>query len=240
MASAVVVRSRARPRAPVHDGERVIALTHRLAPATPCALGTGRNRAQAGPIPAHRETPRGAEWRAFERRLRCMTTTSANRIPKALFLDDDSTVLRVLGTALEARGFDVRAATDGDAGLGLLLDELLDLDVLVVDLDLPGRDARALLHLVRWAGGERDLGVVVLAARADREVRRELLAFGADAVVDRRVGHAVALATIAAVASRRLSPARRLVAAARPALEGALLLARNALSPAPQLARSAA
>ncbi len=155
-----------------------------------------------------------------------MTTTSANRIPKALLLDDDSTVLRVLGTALEARGFDVRAATDGDAGLGLLLDELLDLDVLVVDLDLPGRDARALLHLVLWAGGERDLGVVVLAARADREVRRELLALGA--------------ATIAAVASRRLSPARRLVAAARPALEGALLLARNALSPAPQLARSAA
>lgn len=168
-----------------------------------------------------------------------MTTTSANRTPKALLLDDDSTVLRLLGTALETSGFVVRAATDGDAGLGLLLDELLDLDVLVVDLDLPGRDARALLHLVRWAGGERDLGVVVLAGAVDREVRRELLALGANAVVDRRAGHAVAAAAIAAVAHRSASPARRLVAAARPALQGALSLARAALAPAPRLAASA-
>jgi two-component system, chemotaxis family, chemotaxis protein CheY len=166
-----------------------------------------------------------------------MTTTSANRTPKALLLDDDSTVLRLLGTALETSGFVVRAATDGDAGLGLLLDELLDLDVLVVDLDLPRRDARALLHLVRRAGGERDLGVVVLAGAVDRDVRRELLALGANAVVDRRAGHAVAAAAIAAVAHRSACPARRLVAAARPALEGALSLARAAL--APRLAASA-
>ncbi len=168
-----------------------------------------------------------------------MTTTSANRIPKALLLDDDSTVLRLLGTALETNGFEVRAAMDGDAGLALLLDELLDLDVLVMDVDLPRRDARALLHLVRWAGGERDLAVVVLAGGVDRGVRRELLALGADAVVDRRTGHGVALAAIAAVARRRSSPAHRLVAAVRPALEGALLLARAALSSAPRLGPSA-
>src|SRR5512145_3504267 len=115
-----------------------------------------------------------------------MTTTSpttTNRTPKALLLDDDATVLRLLGTTLEARGFAVRAATEGVGGLALLLDELLDLDVLVLDLELPGRDAWELLHLVRRAGGERDLGVVVLAGPVAPGVREQLLALGADMVV---------------------------------------------------------
>jgi DNA-binding response OmpR family regulator len=167
-----------------------------------------------------------------------MTTSSSTRTPRALLLDDDTTVLRLLGTALEARGFELRAATDGEAGLALLLDELLDLDVVVVDADLPDRDARALLHLVRWAGGERELGVVVLAGGLDVAAKDELLALGADAVVDRRAGHAVALEAIAAVARRvgGSSPGRRLAAAARPVLHGALVLARAALGPPARLA----
>ncbi len=150
-----------------------------------------------------------------------MTTSTSNRTPKALLLDDDTTVLRLLGTALQDRGFDVRAALDGDAGTSLLVDELLDLDVLVVDAALPGRDARSLLHLVRWAGGERDLGVVVLASGLDLATRDELLALGADAVVERRAGPVVALEAIATVARRAAAPARRLARATRPALRGA-------------------
>jgi DNA-binding response OmpR family regulator len=157
--------------------------------------------------------------------------TTSTRTPKALLLDDDTTVLRLLGTALQDRGFDVRAALDGDSGTSLLLDELLELDVVVIDADLPGRDARALLHLVRWAGGERELGVVVLASGPDDAARDQHLALGADAVVDRRAGHTVALEAIAAVARRAGAPARRLARAVRPALHGALALA-GALAPA--------
>jgi DNA-binding response OmpR family regulator len=159
-----------------------------------------------------------------------MTTSSATRTPKALLLDDDPAVLRLLGTALEARGYAVRAAVDGEGGLSLLLDELLGLDVLVVDADLPGRDARALLHLVRWAGGERELPVVVLAGPLDARGRDELLALGADAVVDRRAGHLAALAAIASAARQpSVPPPATLGGAIRPALHGALLLARSAL-----------
>ena len=84
-----------------------------------------------------------------------MNATTIRR-PRALLLDDDPTVLRLLATALEARGFDVRAATDAQTGIEILTDELLDLDVLVADAELPGRDAASLVHLVRRAGGERD------------------------------------------------------------------------------------
>jgi DNA-binding response OmpR family regulator len=160
-----------------------------------------------------------------------MNATTRTPNPKALLLDDDPTVLRLLGTALEARGFELRAAADGDAGFALLLDELLDLDVLVLDLDLPGRDGWELLRLVRCAGGERDLRIVVLARDPSPAVRARLLGLGADAVVDRRAGHAVAAKAIASVKRR---PVAATPAAARPGW-GALLV-RAALAPVPRLA----
>jgi len=123
-----------------------------------------------------------------------MTTTTmaathdTARRARALLLDGDLRALHALGVELEARGLEVRAATDGHSGLELLIDELLGLDVLVVDLDLPGRDGAELLELIRRAGGERDLAVVVVASLAGRGLRARLAALGADAVVDRADG----------------------------------------------------
>ncbi|HEY6105691.1 MAG TPA: response regulator [Anaeromyxobacteraceae bacterium] len=123
--------------------------------------------------------------------------------PKALLLDDDPAVLRLLGRTLAARGLEVVTATEGARGLHLLLDELLGLDVLVIDLDLPGRDAWAMLRLIRGAGGEQDLGVVVLADRPGPGVRARLLGFGADEVADRAHGPEEAARAALAAASRR-------------------------------------
>jgi CheY-like chemotaxis protein len=159
--------------------------------------------------------------------------------PKALLLDDDPAVLRLLGRALAARGLEVLAATEGAGGLELLIDELLHLDVLVVDLDLPGRDGWAMLRLIRGAGGEEDLGVVVLADRPDAGVRARLLALGADAVVDRADGpEEAARAALAVAASRRdRLPATPRSAGWRgpprpqPALPGLLALSPSAAMP---------
>lgn len=137
---------------------------------------------------------------APEARRLDMTTANSRRM-KALLLDDDVLVLRMLGTALEARGFDVRAATDGESGTALMLDELLDLDVVVTSLDLPERDGRSILRLVRGAGGERDLGLVMLGGGTDEATRAELLALGADAVVEKASGTGAVADLVEAVAS---------------------------------------
>ena len=128
------------------------------------------------------------------------TTTTTTRRPRALLLDDDVVVLRLLGTELEARGFEVRAATDGDSGVSLLLDELLELDVVVSALELPRRSGRALVELIRKAGGERDLGLVLLGGATDEATRAELLALGADLVVERTSGPGVVANLVEAVA----------------------------------------
>lgn len=132
---------------------------------------------------------------------------------RALVLDGDDAALRSLRRALEDLRLDVLCAHDGASGLDLLLEELLSLDVVILDLDLPRRDARALADLVRRAGGERDLAIVVVALGASAAVRAELVAMGVDAVVDRSEGpRAVADAALAAVLSRGSS-----CAAAEPA-----------------------
>lgn len=166
-------------------------------------------------------------------------TTTTTRQPRALLLDDDLATLHPLATTLEARGLDVRAATDGVAGTELLLDEVLDLDVLVVDLDLPGRDGAAMLELVRRAGGERELAIVVLATLAGRGLRARLAAMGADAVVEPGEGAAAIADAIERTLARRAAGLVQGGVGARMA-EGLRGLVREAISPTRQLALAAA
>ena len=116
------------------------------------------------------------------------TTNRTPRSLRALLLDEDEGALQAVRRALEARSFSVLTARDGTSGMDLLLGELLALDVLVVELDLPRRGGRAFADLIRRAGGERDLALVVVAHQATAELRGELRAAGVDALVARSAG----------------------------------------------------
>jgi DNA-binding response OmpR family regulator len=143
------------------------------------------------------------------------TTTPTAKAPKALLLAHDPARAAALEAALLARGFEVRAAADGLAGTALLLDLLLDLDVVVMEHDLSGRDASALVHLVRGPGGEDDLGLVVVLPGEAPVARVHLLAAGADAVTGPSPAAAAdgAVEAVARRARARSAPA----AAPRPA-----------------------
>jgi CheY-like chemotaxis protein len=130
-------------------------------------------------------------------------TSTPTRHARALVLDADSARRGELERALEALRFAVLSAADGTSGLGVLLDELLDLDALVIAADLPHRDARSFAHLIRQAGGERDLAIVVLADDASPHARAELLALGVDAVLEPGAGpQAVGEAVLEALRAR--------------------------------------
>jgi CheY-like chemotaxis protein len=135
------------------------------------------------------------------------TTTKGLR---ALVLDEDPAALRALTWSLEGRFFSVCTAPDGTRGLDLLLTALLSLDVLVIGDALPGRDALAFAELIRRAGGERDLALVVVASAPAPQRRLALLAAGVDAVVERSEGSdAVALTALAVIASRAATSLER-------------------------------
>ncbi len=104
---------------------------------------------------------------------------------RALVVDDDLLARRMLGDVLVSRGFEVIAAGDGASGLRVLSEELLDLDLLVTDLRMPYFDGERLLRLIREAGGERDLAILVVTSGVDDGLERRLLEAGADAVVEK-------------------------------------------------------
>ncbi len=134
-----------------------------------------------------------------------MNATHLN-VPRALLLHSNPAAIRA---SLDARGFDVLTASDGAIGVELLLETLLGLDVLLVDADLPKRNAEGFLSLVRAAGNEPELGIVVIADGLTAERRRALLASGADVVVERRHGPAVVAEAAAAAAALSLQRRRR-------------------------------
>jgi CheY-like chemotaxis protein len=106
---------------------------------------------------------------------------------RALVVDDDPFALRLLGDALKERGFEVLTATDGDAGLRRLSEELAPIDLLLTDLRMGGMDGSALVRTVR-RGGEADLVVVVVTGSLDPGIEPQLERDGATAVLDKALG----------------------------------------------------
>jgi DNA-binding response OmpR family regulator len=83
---------------------------------------------------------------------------------------------------------DVITAEDGTAGLRQLVDHLLELDLLVTDLNMPGLDGVTLVRVIRAEGGEWELPIIVLASTispADREVLTRL---SVNALLEKQAG----------------------------------------------------
>jgi two-component system, OmpR family, copper resistance phosphate regulon response regulator CusR len=68
-------------------------------------------------------------------------------MPHVLLIEDDPRIREVVDRGLGARGFAVSAAADGEAGLDLV--RKLDVDLVLLDLMLPGRSGITVLEDIR-------------------------------------------------------------------------------------------
>jgi DNA-binding response OmpR family regulator len=99
--------------------------------------------------------------------------------PRILVVDDDERVRTVVTWQLEADGFLVHEAGDGDDALDLIERERPDL--LVLDLSLPRLGGLDVIRRVRRGGaGRPDLPVIVLSGRSGETDRIVGLDLGAD------------------------------------------------------------
>ncbi len=92
-----------------------------------------------------------------------------------LLIEDEPGIVDFVRRGLEAEGFAVEAALDGDTGERLALNG--GFDAIVLDLMLPGRSGLQILEAVRRA--MPSLPVIVLTARGEIEDRVEGLEAGA-------------------------------------------------------------
>ena len=108
---------------------------------------------------------------------------------RALVVDDDEIVCRMIADALRDRGFEVLVAANATEGVATISEELLALDLLVTDILMPGMSGEDFVRLIRKAGGEEDLAIVCVTGQMDSEgMEKRLEAAGADAVLDKALG----------------------------------------------------
>ncbi len=119
---------------------------------------------------------------------------------RILVVDDEQPLARALKTNLEARGYEVDLAFDGNQALISAADRHPDL--VILDLGLPGLDGLEVLAGLRaWT----TTPVIVLSARGDEIDKIEALDAGADDYVSKPFGMGELLARVRA-AVRRHTP----------------------------------
>ena len=94
---------------------------------------------------------------------------------RILVVDDETQIARVLKTALNSQGYEVKTAGDGESALNLATDWIPDL--VVTDLSMPGMTGIELCRSVR----ERShVPIIVLSVRGEEKTKIEALDAGAD------------------------------------------------------------
>ena len=81
---------------------------------------------------------------------------------RILIVEDERALCDTLTKSLKQKGYEVDACYDGDSALDWLLTEKYDL--ILLDLNLPGRDGMELLRALRER--DRETRVLILSARS--------------------------------------------------------------------------
>ncbi|HUT67409.1 MAG TPA: response regulator transcription factor [Dehalococcoidales bacterium] len=118
-----------------------------------------------------------------------------------LIVDDDPAILRLLGTNLKARGYEVVAATNGEESLEAVQRDFIDL--IILDLMMPKVDGVEVVRRIReWS----DVPIIILSARGDENDKVKCLELGADDYLTKPFGIAELMARIKTAFRHRGDP----------------------------------
>jgi DNA-binding response OmpR family regulator len=97
---------------------------------------------------------------------------------RILVVDDEPHIRRVLSAILGSHGFDVMMASDGSQGLDELGTE--EVDLVILDLMMPGANGLEILSKIRSDPQRADTPVIILTAKGQDTDREAALAGGAN------------------------------------------------------------
>ena len=119
---------------------------------------------------------------------------------RVLIVDDEPPIRRFLRTALSAQEYRVEEAGDGETALDFL--QRNPVDLIVLDLGLPGMDGLEVLRRLRGQGAATP--VIILSSRDDEAGKVAALDLGADDYVSKPFGVEELSARIRAALRHRL------------------------------------
>ncbi|WP_062225964.1 response regulator transcription factor [Aureimonas frigidaquae] len=126
---------------------------------------------------------------------------------RILLIEDSTDIADAIMSKLEAQGFTVTLATDGEEGQELALAQ--GFDVIVLDVNLPRRNGFEVLRAMRDQRVEQP--VIVITARNQIADKLDLLALGADDYLVKPFDLRELIARIRTVMRRHMGASRALV-----------------------------
>jgi DNA-binding response OmpR family regulator len=121
-----------------------------------------------------------------------------------LIVEDDPVLRSTLGYNLSREGFHVLTASDGESGLAMARQERARLDLVMLDVMLPGISGFQVLRILR---AETDIPILILSARGEEQDRIDGLELGADDYVAKPFALRELMARVRAGVRRRAVPA---------------------------------
>jgi two-component system, OmpR family, KDP operon response regulator KdpE len=117
--------------------------------------------------------------------------------PRILVVDDDLAILKFLRANLQAEGYEILVAIDGEKALQTIEKELPDL--VILDITLPGLDGFEICRRLRqWS----QIPIIMLTARGEAEDKVKCLNLGADDYITKPFAAIELLARVRAVLRR--------------------------------------
>jgi len=105
--------------------------------------------------------------------------------PTVLVVEDNALNLKLIRDVLEHAGFTVLVATSGEEGVDVATRG--DLDLVLMDLQLPGIDGTEAMRRIRAHPGSRELPVVAVTAFAMRADREQVSSAGFDGYIEKPI-----------------------------------------------------
>lgn len=118
----------------------------------------------------------------------------------ALVVDDDPRIRLLVRVNLEARGYEVQEAANGDEALALMEHGIPSL--VILDLVMPGLGGH---EVCAWIRERSDVPIIVLSAHSDEDLKVQALDAGADDYITKPFAQSEFMARIRAV-MRRSAP----------------------------------
>ena len=117
-----------------------------------------------------------------------------------MLVDDDSQVRTLVSKLLTNKGYDVRCADTGDDAAALARQE--EPDLILLDLDMPGKNGFEVLEELRGDKQMKDIPVIMFSARSQLEDKITGLDMGALDYIVKPVHPAELMARIRAALKR--------------------------------------
>lgn len=105
---------------------------------------------------------------------------------RVLVIDDEPSILKMVGKRLQMAGYDVMIAQDGEEGLAKA--RAGNPDIILLDLMLPRKNGFEVCALLKGDPAHRHVPVVIFTARGDEADERLCREVGADAYITKPKG----------------------------------------------------